>query len=99
MINFLKGIKLWKHISTKLKTAIDPVLEEEWESANGKLNSWLANFVDRTIGFQLAKFAHPKNVWDYLGGLYVQTNSTTRYHLEQEILNAHQGDDSFRAFM
>lgn len=40
----------------------------------GKINSWLANFVDPTIGFQLAKFAHPKDAWDYLARLYVHNN-------------------------
>lgn len=37
--------------------------------------------MDPTIGFQLARFAHPKNAWDYSARLYVQTNSAKRYQV------------------
>lgn len=73
-------------------------MEEEWESNIGKINSWLANSLDPTVGFQLVKFAHPKDAWEYLGWLDVQTSSVKQYKLDQDIRNAHKGDDSIFAF-
>lgn len=66
----------------KIEKPVDSTLQEEWESDIGKINSWLANSVDPTISFQLAKFACPKDAWDYLPRLYIQSNSTKRYQLE-----------------
>ena len=62
MTNTLKGKKLWKFVSTKVEKPTNPNMEEEWESDIGKINSCLANSVDATIGFQLARFSYPKDV-------------------------------------
>lgn len=37
-----------------------------------------ANSIDPSIRFQLAKFVHPKDAWDYLARLYVQTKGEFR---------------------
>lgn len=72
MIFFLEVQTLWQIVSSNIEKPI--AMEGNWESNIGKINSWLANFVDPSIGFQLAKFAHPKDAWDYLARLYVQNN-------------------------
>lgn len=64
MTIFFKGRKLWRYISTKIEKPIEPDMEES-EYDNGNINSQLAKYVDPTIGFQLAKFAHLKDAWDY----------------------------------
>lgn len=93
---FLDGRKLWKYIYMKIEKLVEPTLQEEWESDIGKINSWQT--VYPYIGFQLAKFAYPKDAWDYLGWLYIQSNFAKRYQLEWEIKAILQGDDSIHAF-
>lgn len=73
-------------------------MEEEWKSYIWKINSRLANSVNPTNVFLLAKFVCVQDGRDYLASLYAQTNSAKRYHLETEIRNAQQGDDSIHAF-
>lgn len=69
----------------KLEKPTNPTMEEEWKSDIWKINSWLANSVNPTNVFQLAKFVCLQDGRDYLAGLYAQTNSAKRYHLEREI--------------
>lgn len=60
MTHFFKGKKSWEYVSTKVEKPTSAAMEEEWESDIGKINSCLANYVDPTVGFQLAKFTYPK---------------------------------------
>lgn len=48
--------------------------------------------------FLHAKFAYPKDAWDSLAPLYVQTNAGKRYPLERKFRNAQQGNDSIHPF-
>lgn len=52
MTNSLKLSKRWK------EKPADPTTEEAREFDIGKINSWLANFVDPTIDVHLANFGH-----------------------------------------
>lgn len=36
---------------------------EEWESASGKINSRVANFITLSIDNQLTKFKYPNDTW------------------------------------
>lgn len=86
MPNFLKYRKIWKYLFTKIEKPTDPAMEEESEYNIGKTKSWPVNFVDPINWFQLARFSHPKDAWDYLARIYVQTNPAKRYQLERKIL-------------
>lgn len=76
MRNHLKGLKLWQYITGPVNAAakIDAKYEE-YELDIQKINSWIANSVDPTIGKQLPKFKRPKEAWNYLSKLYTQSNS------------------------
>ncbi|KAL6509554.1 hypothetical protein OROGR_022864 [Orobanche gracilis] len=93
MKNFLKGKKMWKYISGD---ALKPVktdkneaeFEEQldiWDTNNSKIITWINNSVEHRIGMQLAKFDTAKEVWDYLGKLYVRSNFAVQYQMEADI--------------
>lgn len=68
--------KLWKYVATKVEKTHSSRLRGRVGSNLGKINSWIANFVDPTIGFQLPKLSHPKDAW--LAPPYMKTNSAKK---------------------
>ena len=83
MQNFFKGQRLWKYVAKQITTPNSKdATFEEWEASVGKINSWIANSVNPSIGNQLAKFNYPKDAWDYLAKLYARSNVARRYQLE-----------------
>ena len=69
MRNFLKGKKLWGYVSG---TCVKPKITNEnygveldkWEANNAKIITWINNFVEHSIGTQLAKYEMTNEVWD-----------------------------------
>ena len=41
---------------------------------NAKIITWINNFVEHSIGTQLAKYEIAKKVWDHLQRLFTQSN-------------------------
>lgn len=76
MTNFER--KLWKYVATKIEKPTN-LIQEEWESDIGK---------NQLLAYQLCGpyywlstcqiCSHPKDAWNYLAQLYVQSNSTKR---------------------
>lgn len=93
--NHLKGLKLSKYITHVTETDSE---FEEYDADIVKINSWIANTMDPSIGKQLAKFRKPKETWDSLSWLYTQSSFAKRYQLECEIKNVKQGIDSIHEF-
>lgn len=61
MRNHLKGLKLWKNITGPANALAEiDAKYEEYELDISKINSWIANSVDPTIGKQLPKFKRSK---------------------------------------
>jgi hypothetical protein len=63
----------------------DVVLIDTWEANNGKIISWINNFVEHFIGTQLVKYETAKEVWDHLQRLFTQLNFAKQYQLENDI--------------
>jgi hypothetical protein len=67
MRNFLKGKKMWGYVSgtyvipKNIKEG-DVVLIDTWEANNAKIITWINNFVEHSIGMQLAKYEIAKEV-------------------------------------
>lgn len=70
----------------------------QYNSNIGKINPWIENSVDTTIGRQLVKFKQPKEAWEYLSCLYTQSNSAKIYQLECEIKYFEQGNNNIHDF-
>jgi len=52
----------------------DATLIDTWETNNAKIITWINNFVEHSIGTQLAKYETTKKVWDHLQKLFTQSN-------------------------
>ncbi|XP_070675656.1 uncharacterized protein [Malus domestica] len=88
MVSILNNPKDEKHVE----------LFASWEVNNSKIIIRINNYVDLTIGMQLAKFSTSKEVWDHLAKLYTKANFAKRYQLEMEIHAIQQGDKSIQVF-
>ncbi|KAK3036040.1 hypothetical protein RJ639_030741 [Escallonia herrerae] len=73
-------------------------LQQEWETNNARILSWIDNSVEPSIGMHFSKFTSAKEVWDYLEGLYMQSNFAKRYELENLIRGERQDDKSVQEF-
>ncbi|KAK2990408.1 hypothetical protein RJ640_001740 [Escallonia rubra] len=73
-------------------------LQQEWETNNARILSWINNSVEPSIGMHFSKFTSAKEVWDYLEGLYMQSNFAKRYELENVIRGERQDDKSVQEF-
>jgi hypothetical protein len=67
MINFLKGKKMWGYVSgtyvvPKNTKEGDATLIDAWEANNAKIITWINNFVEHSLGTQLAKYETTKEV-------------------------------------
>ncbi|KAM2015000.1 hypothetical protein FF2_044781 [Malus domestica] len=66
MKNFLIGKGRWGYVSGMVSIPNNPKDEKyvelfaAWEMNNSKIITWINNFVDLTIGMQLAKFSTSK---------------------------------------
>ena len=77
MRNFLKGKKMWGYVSgtymiPKNIEEGDVVLIDTWEANNAKIITWINNYVEQSIGTQLAKYETTKEVWDLLQMLFTK---------------------------
>jgi len=71
MRNFLKGKRMWGYVSgtyviPKNTEEEDVALIDTWEANNAKIITWINNYVEYSIGTQLAKYETIKEVWDHL---------------------------------
>jgi len=57
----------------------DAVLIDTWEANNAKIITWINNYVEHSIGTQLAKYETTKKVWDHLQRLFTQSNFAKQY--------------------
>jgi hypothetical protein len=94
MRNFLKGKKMWGYVSgtymiPKNTEEGDVVLIDIWEANNAKIIPWINNYVEPSIGTQLANYETTKEVWDHLQRLFTQSNFTKQYQLENDIRALH----------
>ncbi|KAK3013838.1 hypothetical protein RJ639_009484 [Escallonia herrerae] len=55
-------------------------------------------YTEPSIGMHFSKFTSAKEVWDYLEGLYMQSNFAKRYELENVIRGERQDDKSVQEF-
>lgn len=80
MKNFLIGKKLWGYVSGTHCKPIEVNNEkyveqlDSWGVCNSKIITWINNSVENSIGMQLAKYDTAKEIWEYLGKLYTQSN-------------------------
>ena len=99
MRNFLKGKWMWGYVSGVLSKPINDRDEkyidmlESREANNSKILIWINNFVEHSIGIQLAKYEIAKQVWDHLALLYTQSNFAKQYQLESDIWAVQQKDE------
>jgi len=103
MQNFLKGKKMWGYVSgtymiPKNIEEGDAVLIDTWEANNAKIITWINNFVEHSIGMQLAKYETTKKLWDHLQMLFTQSNFAKQYQLENDIRALHQKNMSIQEF-
>ena len=63
----------------------DDALIEAWEANNAKIITWINNFIENSMGTQLAKYKTTMEVWDHLQRLFTQLNFTKRYQLKNDI--------------
>ncbi|XP_070682349.1 uncharacterized protein [Malus domestica] len=95
---------LWGYVSRMIYIPNNPKDDKHvelfaaWNMNNSKIITWINNYVDLTIGMQLAKFSTSKDVWDHLAKLYTKANFAKRYQLEMEIRAIQQGDKSIQVF-
>ncbi|KAK2966733.1 hypothetical protein RJ640_000831 [Escallonia rubra] len=73
-------------------------LQQEWETNNARILSWINNSVEPSIGMHFSKFTSAKEVWDSLEGLYMQSNFAKIYELENVIRGERQDDKSVQEF-
>ncbi|TXG71324.1 hypothetical protein EZV62_006259 [Acer yangbiense] len=103
MKNFLIGKDWWDIVdgtTTKPDSKVADYLKlnKRWLLGNAKILTWINNSVENCIGVQLMKFDLAKDAWDYLGGLFKQSNFARRYQLEMDIRAAKQGELSIQEF-
>ena len=103
MRNFFNGKKMWEYVSgtyvvPKNTEEGDVALIDAWEANNTKIITWINNFVEHSIGTQLAKYETTKEVWDHLQRLFMQSNFTKQYQLENDIRALHQKNMSIQEF-
>jgi hypothetical protein len=103
MKNFLKGKKIWGYVSgtyviPKNTKEGDVVMIYTWETNNAKIITWINNYVEYSIGTQLAKYETTKGVWDHLQMLFTQSNFAKQYQLEDDIRAIHQKNMSIQEF-
>jgi hypothetical protein len=103
MRNFLKDKKMWGYVNEtymipKNIEEGDVVLIDTWEANNAKIITWINNFVEHSIGTQLAKYETTKEVWDHLQMLFTQSNFAKQYQLENDIRALHQKNMSIQEF-
>ena len=63
----------------------DDALIEAWEANNAKIITWINNFIENSMGTQLAKYKTTMEVWDHLQRLFTQLNFAKRYQLKNDI--------------
>jgi len=76
----------------------DVVLIDTWEANNAKIITWINNYVEHSIGTQLAKYETTKEVRDHLQRLFTQSNFAKQYQLENDIRALHQKNMSIQEF-
>ena len=59
-----------------------------WDRDNAQILIWFHNSVEDRIGMMFSKYPTAKEVWEYLFGVYQQSNFAKRYELESAIQNA-----------
>ena len=69
-----------------------------WNVSNSKIITWINNFVELSIGVQLAKYDTAKEIWDHLKRLYVQSNFAKHYQLESDIRALKQSSMTIQEF-
>jgi hypothetical protein len=73
-------------------------LIDTWEANNAKIITRINNFVEHSIGTQLAKYKTTKEVWDHLQRLFTQSNFAKQYQLENDIRALPQKNMSIQEF-
>ncbi|KAK3011674.1 hypothetical protein RJ639_010687 [Escallonia herrerae] len=73
-------------------------LQQEWETNNARILSWINNSIEPSIRMHFSNFTSAKEVWDYLEGLYMQSNFAKRYELENVIRGERQDDKFVQEF-
>jgi hypothetical protein len=76
----------------------DAALIDAWKANNTKIITWINNFVEHSIGTQLAKYETLKKVWDHLQRLLTQSNFAKQYQLKNDIQVLHQKNMSIQEF-
>ena len=75
-----KGKKMWGY----------GALIDAQEANNAKIITWINNYVEHSIGMQLAKYETTNEVWDHLQKLFMQSNFAKQYQLENDMRALHQ---------
>ncbi|XP_028093798.1 G-type lectin S-receptor-like serine/threonine-protein kinase At4g27290 [Camellia sinensis] len=71
---------------------------DTWDCDNAQVLTWFHNSMADRIGMMFSKYNTAKEVWDYLLGVYQQSNFAKRYELETAIQNARQRDQTIQDF-
>jgi hypothetical protein len=103
MRNFFKGKKMWGYVSG---TYVIPMNTDEgyaalidvWEVNNAKIVTLINNSIKHSIGIQLVKYEITKEVWDHLQRLFIQSNFTKQYQLENDIRALYKKNKSIHEF-
>lgn len=104
MQNFVVGKGMWGHVEGTTRPPTDRKDEgyatalSKWTIENAQILTWFHNSVEPSIGMNFSKYNTSKKVWDYLKGMYLESNFAKRYELEMSIQNATQKDKSIQEF-
>ena len=91
---YLKGKKLWGHISGSMKKPSEKdKLEdlEAWETKEAQIMSWMLGAVEPQFFLHLKPYKTAQDMWGYLKRIYHQENSARRFQLEHDIAQYCQG--------
>ena len=82
MKNFVVGKGMWGHVDGSTLCPSDPKAAnyatalEKWTIENAQILTWFHNSVEPSIGMNFSKYDTSKKVWDYLKGMYLESNFT-----------------------
>ena len=88
---YLRGKKLWGHISGSLKKPTDIAKLDDWETKEAQIMSWMLGAMEPQFFLHLKPYKTAQDMWGYLKCIYHQENSARRFQLEHEIAQYSQG--------
>ena len=88
---YLKGKKLWDHISGSMKKPTEKEKLEDWENKEAQIMSWMLGAVEPQFFLHLKRYKTTQDMWGYLKHIYHWENPARRFQLEHEIAQYSQG--------